>query len=245
MSSCAGVAPFSPVPVTGNNIVFDGLKMTGAGAVTLGKKDSTDVVDNVLFTCCYIDATPISAEGCNRYGSVVNASAVANITFEKTYMNCGTNTGQRSNIAMAQKLTNLTIHDCVLHQDATSGGTCEAIMTYNVDGRFEITSSTIENTTTNFLIQLGYNANTCSYVLIKDNVWSAKDKTLDTSGFNLKNMLEDTKIDFIHNYIYNAKGNTFSFANNKDTSVVNVMFNYFNEGTAHKVTSKGNGTLNY
>ena len=234
-----------PISVTGNNIKFLGIKMTGEAAVTLGAKGSTDVVDGVLFYCCYIDSTPISAEGCNRYGSVVNASAVANVTFEKTYMNCGTNTGQRSNIAMAQKLTNLTIHDCVLHQDATSGGTCEAIMTYNVDGRFEITSSTIENTTTNFLLQLGYNVNTCTYVLIKDNVWSAKDKTLDTAGLNLKNMLENTKIDFIHNYIYNAKGNTFSFANNKETSVVNVMFNYFNEGTAFKVTSMGNGTVNF
>ena len=234
-----------PIVVKANDTKFIGIKTTGTGTITLGEKDSTALVDGVLFYCCVINATPIQAEGCNRFGSVVNASACANVTFEKTYMNCGDNTTQRSNIAMAQKLTNLTIHDCVLHQDATSGGTCEAIMTYDVDGRFEITNSTIENTTTNFLLQLGYNNNTCTYVLIKDNVWSAKDKTLDTSGLNLKNMLENTKIDFIHNYIYNAKGNTFSFANNKESSVVNIMFNYFNEGTSYKVTSKGNGTINY
>ena len=233
------------VTVKANDTKFIGMKFSGAGTITLGEKGSTGLVDGVLFYCCYIESTPIQAEGCNRYGSVVNASATANVTFEKTYMNCGTNTTQRSNIAMAQKMTNLTIYDCVLHQDATSPGTCEAIMTYNVDGRFEITNSTIENTTSNFLLQLGYNNNTCTYVLIKDNVWSAKDKTLDTAGLNLKNMLENTKIDFIHNYIYNAKGNTFSFANNKETSVVNVMFNYFNEGTSFKLTSKGNGTLNF
>ena len=234
------------VKVEASNITFDGLKFTGAAAITLGKKGATDlVVDNILFTCDYIESTPISAEGCNRYGSIVNASATSNVTILKTYMNCGVNTGQRSNIAMAQTMTNLTIHDSVLHQDATSGGVCEAIMTYDVAGRWEITDCTIENTTTNFLLQLGYNKNACTYVLIKDNVWSAKDKTLETAGFNLKYLSAGAKLDFIHNYIYNAKGNTFSFADGKEGSEVNIKYNYFNDGTSYKCSSLGRGTINF
>ncbi len=234
------------VQVKASNITFDGIKFTGAAAITLGEKGATDlVVDNILFTCDFIESTPISAEGCNRYGSLVNASATSNVTIVKTYMNCGTNTGQRSNIAMAQKMTNLTIHDSVLHQDATSGGICEAIMTYNIAGRWEITNCTIENTTTNWLVQLGYNANACTYILFKDNICSAKDKTIDTSGFNFPKIPAGCTFDFIHNYIYKATGSTFSFGDSKDGATINLKYNYFNGGTPYKCTNYGYGTFNF
>ena len=222
--------------ITGNNAVLNGFDCTGSANIGVG-------ADNVQLLC--LAMSPSSTRKCNgnnRQALIVDYSAldnganyISNLTVKDCYLVApGTTIDHTTEFMAFTKIDGLVIENNYITNVGTTGSTGEGMMIYSAKGEMYITNNEIRFAQSNWLFEIGYTANACSYILLQDNIFAGRDSYM-TCTVGVLRLQATAVVDIIGNQFINVNPSTITLGTGSNTNAqCNVKYNYYDDQKEYK-----------
>ena len=226
--------------INASGVTINGLKFTSAGNIKVG-------ANNVTITNIYMKPdTTVAAYEVNRQGCIVGSVNISGLIVSNSYIAApGTSNSYAYQFMSFNYVTNLTIKNNYIcnPKQSTISSSYAGMRIYNMNGVFEFSSNTIAWGTDGYVFNLA-NASGTSAVNVIDNIFKDNGLITQTATLAIQSCPTTCQINVIGNEFYSFKGSTLTLNNDKG-SAVSIKYNYYDENTNFKLTTKGSAVVTY
>lgn len=232
--------------IAAEGVTVNGFKFTESANVKIS-------ASNIILSNSYVaPSANISPAGNATRAAVVVSGVSTKLTSVSILDNYLDTPGTTFNITNESIVLD-SVENCVIsgnyitNSKTTAAGTNYAsssamIRLYTVAGTLNIYNNEFAWATTGYAIEIANNANSCTEINIKENVFDNNGLYATNAGINIRKGSSSCVTNVIGNKFYNITGSTI-LASGDTGSTINVKYNLFGEGTSYKTGGIGSATL--